>query len=379
MPATSTEWARILATTIAKYMKGVQVELVARQKLLALLESRGRITYGVSGDGVAWDVEYREIPLAVNNLEQAITPQRQDAYKQPFLDIAGYNVADVMTKRERLKNGSGPSQIVDYFKKMVTRSTRNLRRQFGEEFYVDSSASGNANRLSGFETFMATSGTVNISTGATRSANAADVVGYPSDTYAGLSTILGNYGGTWTSQAGIDSTWPAGRGTLNYDFFSPVIVCYNSTAWAGAANDWASNCLKATRYGVTHMQRYDDGATAVKKVFLDRGLYRSFLDKQDSKEHMYVESKYSLRAMGFESTFLQDGVEISWEWGIPGAVGYGFNVDNIELMSWQDDLFDVRGPTFEPLLNAWHVIVDFGGQVRFETPKFFMKLMTIAA
>lgn len=373
------EWARVTNTTIARYMKGVQQDLVAKQKLLALLDAAGRITRGVSGDGVRWDIEYREAPLTVNNGEQAIAPQRQDRYKQNFLDLAGYVVSDVMTKREKLKNGSGPSQIVDYFKKMVTRSTANLKRQFGEELYVDYSAAGNANRLAGFESWFGTNGTQTITSGVTRAANGADVVGTPSDTYGLLSTALANYGGSWTSQSGIDSSWPAGRGTLSFDFHSPAVVCYNSTAWSGAANDWASNCLKATRYGVTHMQRYDSGMTAVKKVFLDRGLYRSFLDKQDSKEHAWVENKYSLRAFGFESTFMQDGVEVTWEWGVPGAVGYGFNIENMELLSWQDDLFDTRGPTFESLNNAWHVIVDFLGQLRIDTPKNFMKLITIAA
>ena len=373
------EWARITNTTIAKYIKGVEVELRAKQILMALMDKKGRITRGVSGDGVKWQVEYREIPLTVNNGEQAITPQRQDAYKQCFLDIGGYLVADVMTKREKVKNGKGPSQIVDYFKTMVTRSTRNLRRQFGEELYVDTTASGNNGRISGLETMFGTTGTVNITSGATRSANAADVAGYPTNTYANVVCTLGNYGGSWTSQSNQATTWPAGHGTLSYDFFSPTIVCYNSTAWSGASNDWASNCLKATRYGITHMQRYDDDQTAVKKLILDRDLYRQFLDKQDSKEHAWITSNYDLRAMGFQETFKQDGVEVAWEYGVPGAVGYGVNIDNMELLSWQDDLFDVRGPIFNELNNAYHVVIDFLGQVKFTTPNKFMKLITIAA
>jgi len=373
------EWARLTNTTIAKYIKGVQAELYANQILMALLDKMGRITYGVTGDGVRWDVEYREIPLQTNNGEQAITPQRQDAYKQCFLDIQGYTVADVMTKREQLKNAKGPSQIVDYFKNMVTRSSRNIKRQFGEELYVDSTASGNGARISGIETMMATNGTITISSGAQRSANAADVVGSPHQTYANITTDLGTYGGSWTSQSALATTWPAGHGTLSYDFFAPTIVCYNSTAWSGAANDWASNCLKATRYAITHMQRYDNSQKAVKKIILDRDLYRQFLDKQDSKEHAWINSNYSLRAMGFEEVIQQDGCEITWEYGVPGAVGYGFNLDNMELLSWQDDLFDVRGPKFDDLNNAWHLIVDFVGQVKFLTPRKFMKLITIAA
>ncbi len=79
--------------------------------------------------------------------------------------------------------------------------------------------------------------------------------------------------------------------------------------------------------------------------------------------------------MGFQEVFQQDGVEISWEYGVPGAVGYGFNIDNMELMSWQDDLFDVRGPIFNELNNAYHVVIDFLGQIKFNTPRKFMKLI----
>lgn len=371
------EWARLTNTTIAHYIKDVQAELTAKQILLALLKKAGRITYGMAGDGIKWDVEYREIPLTVNNGEQAVTPQRQDYVKQPFLDIAGYLVADVMTKREKVKNGKGPSQIVDYFKRMVTRSTKNLRRQFGEEFYIDSGASGNTGRLSGIETMMNTNGTVTIGSGAQEAANAADVAGFPHGTYANITTDPGNYGGSWTSQSGVATTWPAGHGTLSYDFFSPTIVCYSSTGFSGTTHDWDGQCLIATRYGITHMERYDNDQTAVKKIILDRDLYRRFLDKHDSKEHAYVQSNYSLRAMGFEQTFMQDGVEITWEYGVPGAVGYGFNIENMELMSWQDDLFDVRGPIFNELNNAYHVIVDFLGNVKFETPRKFLKLISI--
>jgi len=381
------EWARLASTTIADYMKGVEDKLGTRNKLYGLIKAAGNVKYNCTGDGFKWEVEYREIPLTINNGEQQITPQRQDYVKQPGLDYIGYVVSDTMTKREKLKNAAGPSQLVDYFKEMAKRLERNALRRFTEEFYVDSSATGNAGRLSGIETMMATNGTVDITqTGtqvpASRSANAADVVGYPSDTYAGLSTILANYGGTWRfpSSASISGTWPAGVGDLSVDFYSPTIVCYNSTAWAGATNTWADNCLKATRYMITHMQRYDQAdEVALGKVFLDRDLYRQFLDKQDSKEHAYVQSNYSLRAMGFEDVFQQDGTEITWEWGIPAGVGYGFSVKNMELRSMQDRLWETSDVEFARLNNSYYVVGDFYGQQKYHSPRKFAKLITIAS
>lgn len=380
------EWTRTLTTTIAQYMRGVEARLTARQKVMAMLKKTGNIIYNSHGTKLSWAVEYNESPLTVNNGEQVIVPMRVDRYKRPELEWAGYVVADMMTKREKLINGEGRSQLINYWKEMVKTNTRNIERQFGEEFYVDSSASGNSGRLSGIETMMAVTGTVDLATAtfASRSANAVDVCGYPDDTYAGLDTSPQAYGGSWvtsdiTSAATAANTqWPAGKGRLSFDFFSPVICNYTSSTFSGSADTWRQQALEATRFLVVHMQRYDAGLTAVKKLFLERSLYRQFLDLQDSKEHMYVESDYSMRAMGFEDVFMQDGVEITWEWGIPSAVGYGFNFDNIELHSMQEQLFDAREVKFESLNNSYHFIVDFMGQIKFRTPKYFGKLAALA-
>lgn len=381
------EWARLSATTIADYMKGVEDKLGTRNKLYGLLKKAGNIKMNCTGDGFKWQVEYRENGLTVNNGEQQITPARQDYVKQASLDYIGYVVSDMMTKREKLKNASGASQLVDYYEEMGKRLERNALRRFTEEFYTDSTATGNAGKLSGIETMMKTNGTVDTTqttTGnvASRAANGADVVGYPSQTYAGLSTQLNNYGGSWTfpSTAVIAGIWPAGKGDLTTDFFSPTIVCYNSTSFSGATNTWADNCVTSTRYLITHMQRYNQGDdSAVSKVFLDRDLYRQYLNKQESKEHAYVQSNYSLRSLGFEEVFQQDGTEVTWEWGIPAGVGYGFNVENMQIRSMQDRLWDVSPVEFQRLNNAYTVVADFHGQMKFQSPRKFAKLITIAS
>ena len=385
----SGEWARLASTTIADYFKGVEDKLGTNNKLFGLLKAAGNIKYNCTGDGFKWQVEYREVPLTVNNGEQAITPQRQDYVKQPGLDYIGYVVSDMMTKREKLKNAAGPSQLVDYFKEMAKRLERNALRRFTEEFYINSAASGNAGRLSGIETFMGTNGTVDTSgpnvgniVPLSRTANAADIVGFPSATYAGVSTVLGNYGGVWRMPTTNDanSIWPGGSGELSVDFFSPTIVCYNSTYFAGSTNTWKDQCVTATRFLITNMQRYDQGDKPnMSKIFLDRNLYRQYLDKQESKEHAYVKSETSLRSLGFEDVFNQDGCEITWEWGIPASVGYGFNIADMELRSMQDRVWEVSDVEFERLNNSYYVVADFHGQQKYHAPRKFGKLLAIAS
>ena len=142
------EWARLASTTIADYMKGVEDKLGTKSKLFGLLKKSGNIEYNVTGDQFKWQVEYREVPLTVNNGEQAITPKREDFVKQAALDYIGYVVSDSMTKREKLKNAAGPSQLVDYFATMAKRLERNATRRFMEEFYVNSGSTGNAGKPS---------------------------------------------------------------------------------------------------------------------------------------------------------------------------------------------------------------------------------------
>lgn len=371
------EWARLVSTTITDYAKGAEDALMAKRILLAAMKSKGQIKYNCGGDGFAWQVPYRIAQLTVNDGETPVTPARQDRYKRATLDYVSYTIADMMTKREKLKN-RGPAALINYFEEMTPNLLNDATQRFSEELYVDSSATGNSGRLSGIETMMATNGTVNVTSGAQRSATAADVAGYPNDTYAGLSTVLGNYSGSWGTQSGLSSTWPNGTGELGYDFYSPVIVNYTSSSFNGTADTWTEQCVEATRFMITQMNRYTDNRGGLKTVLLDRELYRLYLNKLDSKERLLTESKLGLRSLGFQDTFQQDGVDITWEFGMPTAVGYGYNIENMELRSMQDRIFKVDGPEWNQIQRAYTVIVDFLGQLKFHSPRFFGKLITLA-
>jgi hypothetical protein len=41
-----------------------------------------------------------------------------------------------------------------------------------------------------------------------------------------------------------------------------------------------------------------------------------------------------------------DGAEVIWEYGVPASTGYGFNIEHIELMAMQEELFKLYGPQF---------------------------------
>lgn len=377
------EWSRIAATTIAEYFKGVQDELFQNRKLLAMAKKKGRIIFNCGGDGFKWDVEYRRVTMSTNNGEQTLTFNRQDRYKQATLDYQGYAAVDSITKRERLKNARGASQIVDVFAEMAPRLKRDIEQQFGEEFYVDSTATGNSNRWSGIETMMPCTQTLNIATGVARSATAGDVVGVPTGTYGGLTESLGYYGGSWNSTVSgnqIGSTWPSGKGdaSATYDFYTPVIVNYTSSAFGGSTATWADQCVAATRFAINKAQRYSSKEDSLDMMLTDGDMFRVYCNKLDSKERINTTSSIGLRALGFEDSIQQDGVDISWEFGIPAGVMYGFNMDQFTVRSMQDVLFKPEGPEYDMASRSWRLVVDCLGQFKFQSPRYFTKLAALA-
>lgn len=369
------EWQRIVNTTIVNYLRGEEIAIRRNRKLLAMLEKKRRMRFNQSGDGIDWKVRYRRANMVVNNGEQTLDFARVNRHKTAQLDFEGYAIVDSMTKRERLKNRSTQA-IVKLYSNQIPMLMEDMRDQFAEELYIDSSASGNSGRMSGIETMMAATQTINLTDGAARTANAADPVGYSDDTYAGLDTDLGSITGGWTS-GDIDNTWPFGRGDSGYDFWTPVIVNYTSTAFTGST--WDANAIEATRFGIEAVNSRNLGSDGqVDMVLLDRSLFRRYKDALDSKERIQVSSDLGLRSLGFRDVIEQDGVEISAEYGMPAGVGYGFNLSAMELMSMQDRLFVGEGPMWDSGSRTFRVVVDFLGQMKFKSPRNFFKLVSLA-
>lgn len=373
------EWARIAQTTIRDYIRGEEDAVLRNRKILAAAEKRGRIKYNASGDGFEWKVRYRRANMTTNNGEQTIEFDRVNRHVSANLDYEGYIVKDSYTKREKLKNRSNAA-IVKVISQAAELLMADIRDQFAEEIYVDSSASGNSARWTGLESMFALNGTTTVTSGAQRAANAADVAGYPNDTYAGISTAFNSQGGaTWDTQSDINSTWPFGAGDAHYDFWSPVVVNYSSTAWTPTATTWAACCVEATRFGIEAVNSRnlaEDGQ--IDMVLLDRGLFRQYKDTLDSKERITIDSGLELRSLGFRDTIQQDGVDISSEYGVPAGVGYGFNMNSFTLCSMQDQIFVAEGPYYAEEARSWRLVVDVLGQFMFKSPRNFFKLASLA-
>ncbi len=348
------DWARSMTTTLAEHIRDEEQTMMRNFQLLALLSQNGRMKMNCAGRGFDWPVRYKRRPVEGNTGETARNFARVNTHK--------------------LEN-RGPEAILDTFGNMVTRIEEDLNQTLATEPYIDGNASGNETCWHGLETMFGTNGTVNITSGAQRSANAADKVGYPSDTYADLSTVLGNYGGENESGA----YWPDGVATPEYDFWSPLIVCYNSSAFNGAADTFAAQGDEAMRYAIINAQRNSSMEGQVTNVILARNLYNDLLNLFDGKEQIQITSENGLRALGFKNVLVFDGVEVSWETGVPTGVGYGLNYNLVELRSMYGNLFESEGPEYDIHTQAYNSVVKTLSNFKWKSPRNFFKLMTIAS
>lgn len=381
--ASPISWARIANTTITNYFPEVEVEVLRSRRLGAMLESRGRIKMNVTGDGWDWKVQYRLPEVTTNDGTTVRTYAPQNCWKSAQLAHRGYQATDAITKGEALVN-SGKEAIV----KVVNQIVRNLRQAIddamSEDYYIDGNATGNTERFQGIETFMGATQTLDTSqaggTTAGRSANAADPVGYASDTYAGISTQLGTYGGANRAAAAAvaDNHWPNGVADVEFDFWTPLIINYTSTYFNGATATWKEQCIEAMRFGIVHANRNASKHGQTDMILLDRSLYVDAINKLDAKERVAITNTTGLRSFGFKNVFELDGVEVSYEYGVPSGVGYGFNIDQLELLSLQGKLMVPEGPVWHSETQAWRTVVDVLANLRFRSLRNFIKFVALA-
>lgn len=372
----NTAFARASATTLAKHITKVEEAMLRNYQMLAVLQRAGRVSRNNAGEGFDWPVQYRLHRVEGNTGETPRNFERTNLWKTAALEYRGYQATDAMYRKE-FRSNRGQQAIVNVFRNFTTRIETSLKQAFGREIYKDGNLPANNTTWHGFESFGAYNGTINISTGAQRSANAADKVAYPSDTYAGLSTILGNYGGE--QESGVP--WPEGVADSQYDFWSPLIVNYNSTSFGpdSSMGAWHLYGDEAMRYGIVHAQRNTTMDGQMTNIWLDRNLWIKLLNLLDDKEEIQVTSQNGLRALGFTNVLTFDGVEVSWEAGVPTNTGYGMNYNAVELMCMDPNLLESEGPEYDIFTQAFVAVVGTLSNFKFSCPRNVLFLKGVTA
>lgn len=358
-------WSRVVNTTIKKYVKEVEVNILRARKLTALLKKKGRITFNWSGTAMDWKVKYKRVKLTPFADGDTLDFTRKDRYKTATLDWRGYSSTDSMTKGEFLMNRSTEA-IIKVYSEIAENLMDDMEDAFGEEFYINGSLASNSKRIHGIETFLAAS------------ANAGNGSGTPTGSFAGLSCVPGAYGGTWNS--GTLPGWPNGKGDAQYDFWAPIVVDYGDSLFPGVSgshtNNWATNCEEAISFGLIKSKKSKSDKGMLDLILIEDELYRTYIAKQRGKERILVQKDSGLKSLGFTDVINQDGCDISSEYGMPPGVGYGFNFDQMELRSQQAQVFVPEGPELDIASKSWRFSVDFFGNAVWN-PKFFVKFAAL--
>ncbi|MAH44510.1 hypothetical protein CMI37_01700 [Candidatus Pacearchaeota archaeon] len=369
-------FARTSATTLAKHIREVEEVMLRNFQMGALLEAAGRVNYNNSGEGFDWPVQYRLHRIEGNTGETARNFARRNLWKTASLEYRGYQVADTMYYRE-FRSNRGPEGIVKVFDNFVERLETSLTEGLGGEYYVDGTATGNEQSWHGLESLFGTDGTVGAADGAQNLISAtldpADIVAWPSATYAGLSTVLSNYGGE--NESG--EYWPHGIADPEMDFWTPLIVNYTTTHadLPSTTNTWAGQGDEAMRFAIIQSQRNTSKNGQMTNIMLGRDLYMGLLNLIDDKERIAITSEHNLRALGFKNVVNFDGIEVSWEAAVPSSVGYGLNYDNIELKSMDESLLRSEGPEYDIHSQSFNAVVSTLSNLKFSSPRNFFKLM----
>ena len=373
--SSSTDWARSIATTIVNHLREEEVASLRKYKVFAALEGSGNIRTNMSGRGFDWEIQYRNHTPSGNNGETPRVFARQNLWKRAELEYRGAQVTDAIYKKEMLENRSAQA-LVNVAGKMASRLLTSMEQYLAREWLQDGYLAGNELRFHGIESFMNATQTIQVdsTTSVTaRSANTADPFYYPNDSYAGLSTVLGAYGGS--QKAG---NWPSGYADPEFDFFSPVIVNAASSYFGGSS--WKDNCVKAIREGLHQTRRNDTKEDQVDMILLDRRLYIDMLNTLDSKERVIVSRTNGLRSYGFTDVFELDGCEVSQEGSIGSIAstansGYGLSIGNMELLCMEGQLMSSEGPFYDEITQQYRYVVSTLGNLKFKSPRNFFKII----
>lgn len=372
MPS-STDWARTIGTTLVTHLKEEELTTFRKFKVFAALEANGKVAMNQGGRGFDWQVRYRNQPVTSNNGESPRVFARHNLWQRAYLPYRGYTVTDQVTKREMLEN-RGAQALIDIAGKMASRLQESMQEHLSKEIYIDGNATGNENRWHGLESIFSNNGTVNVSTGAQRTANAADPFGFPNDEYAGLSTGLGAIAGSQLATG----SWPYVSVDPEYDYYSPVICNYTSTYFGGATATWKDQCVEAIREAVHHAKRNDTRENQIDMILLDRSLYIQFLNRLDSRERAIVTKSSGLRSYGFGDVVELDGIEVSTEYSVPSGVGYGLSIGNMELKCMESQLMVPEGPYYNEELQSHRYAVSVLANIKMKSPRNFVKWQAIA-
>lgn len=360
-------WLNIVNASIPKFIREQEVNILRERILLALMESKGRITLKNTGTKFNWRIKYKRNTLTPYADGDTLSFARVNRHRQAeIVNDRGYVSPESMGHIDTRQN-AGMEAIINLWNEKTTDIVDDLKENFCSELYIDGYASGNSRRIMGIESCLGTDSTA-LAPGFVK----------PSDIYADNSTIPGNYGGSWSGNYPLEGT----TASPEYDFWSPILVDYTSPvdgAYTASVKVWQNTCTEAMRRLLTYTRRQKSKKGQVDLMLIHTELYRQWKDSLEQFKQIPVlqGDALAMRNLGFTDVLSFDGIMVSTEFGMPThnsqGVGYAFNTNHMELKSMNDTLFRTIGPIYNEETDSYRWSASFLGNMTMN-PRFMGKL-----
>lgn len=341
-------WQGRLTATLSKYLKGKVDAFERKSPLWALMKSDGRMVYGGSGNKIEWNMQVKLPTTSVYTDMQTRTFVRHDLLKRLTLDYIAYDCTGAVSKLDMLAN-RGNEQMTNLLQTEVDGIAKSMENKLLADFYYD--IADDANRLAGFGSWE------NVGS------SLSNGVFNGSGTYAGLSTVLGDLGGS----APTSGTWPNGvTETPQYDAHTPLHLSSTSTAF-GASATWEANALNILRNAVLWASKNSRGEGKPTLFVTTQDYMSKLFALLEARERLSIQSATpKLAKFGF-NTITYYGLECVDDYWCPAATGHGLNMDALELHSMQPDVFSPLEKKDSEIDKTTRFGMDFFGQLKSST------------
>lgn len=348
--------ARLTAAMVNETLRKLTEPIFTKDAFMAMLKSKGRMSFNIHRDRTKWRVQFRQMDLVAGDGNPVnISFPQPNYWKEAELPMRNYNMGTSWNKFEELATMDRANSLFRIADEVTKLMSQDFNQGFRLKLYGDGNSASTPRDLHGLESMFSTSGLI-----------PGGVCGAPNDLYAGLYTTLGQYGGTW------NSTYPTGTGKLEYRFWSPLVCYYDATGLSSeSTHSWATQWQQAINYVLTYGQILQKGKFDI--LLLDPQLKMEAENTLIGKQQLMVTQKSSLVDAGIQTTQF-NGVEIATEYGVPSGVGYFIPFERVELMSMQGQLLGAMSD--RDIHSAQELrAVDYYGNLKFEAPSYFGKIM----
>lgn len=356
--------ARVDTLTLNKILAKRVEPIFTQSVFMGMLRSKGRIAYSEAEDAIRWRPRFKRHQLQTGslNFKNRDFPNT-NFWRKAELPIISYDMGSSYSRFERLlsrKRGVVLYNIVEEVTKMMGED---FVESFRLELYKDGNA-GDADTLMGLESWFSQSGL---------SSNG--ITGLPNDTYAGLLTTLGYYGGTWPT-----GTWPL-QGTSTtpeYWAWSPLIVDYHSRQFnkdGEASYNFANKWQQAINFGHTYLKVVQNVVPDL--CILEPQLLLAAQDSLEGEQTFEVTQNSDLVRLGFK-TLQYNGLEMTSEYGVPADVGYILSFSKLQLRCALPQLI---GPEEDHDIRTSEDLraISYWGNFKCDSPAFHCKLQAISS